>query len=371
MKCLDNGTIQSYIDGELEINEKKNIENHILTCDKCERAIVNAKNIDDFVFEKISIYKENNSQSINPKIPEFVNNRRNNAAEHPKKNFLNFLYQYRKIAAMICVCSLVALSVTVQPVRAFIKETLHIFRVENVKGFSLDIADLNEIQSKLRSKQGQIDLDKIGSIEMNGFEEKSISVEEAESISEFNVLLPAVKEDTKFEIKKVEAGTMDFTLNVQNVNELMKSFGSKELLPLSVDGKTFTIDFPSQISFDYNYDGKKYIINETKTPEILVPADVNEDEIFDSVVNMPILPEDLKNQLKSVKDWKKTLYIPLVDSITEEVSINGNKGFLILPQGDTNNEKIISVFWYNSGAIYSVSCNNSKENILKFAEALR
>jgi anti-sigma factor RsiW len=60
MKCPDSGTIQAYIDGELDIKNKKEVENHIINCNDCTHLYKSLKSNDDFVFEKMTSYKNYN-----------------------------------------------------------------------------------------------------------------------------------------------------------------------------------------------------------------------------------------------------------------------------------------------------------------------
>lgn len=48
MKCPDTGALQAYIDGELEIDSKKTIENHLGNREKCMEVLNKLKECDDF-----------------------------------------------------------------------------------------------------------------------------------------------------------------------------------------------------------------------------------------------------------------------------------------------------------------------------------
>ncbi|MDP4091548.1 MAG: DUF4367 domain-containing protein, partial [Bacillota bacterium] len=155
-----------------------------------------------------------------------------------------------------------------------------------------------------------------------------------------------------------------------------KSLGAKELLPRSLDGKTFTINLPRQLNLQYIINGSSCSILETKSPEILAPEDVNIDEIYNSLVNLPVIPQDLQSRLKSIKDWKNTMYIPFVQSSMEEVDINGTKGYasdinsLNGKAQDPNNPQS-AVIWYKDGVFYGIQGQGCKEDIISLARAMR
>lgn len=376
MKCVDSGTIQAFIDGELDISMKKDVEKHIKSCGKCSEKYNSLKKSDDFAFGKLTGYRQFYEENYLPG----TGNRNITAPCHKEQNMKNndsevfivkkgakeFMLKYRKIAAAICLVATVTLCATVQPVKAFISDALNIFRVENVKGFKVSLADMEEIRQQLEQKAGEINIDSIGKIKSEGFGARKVSVDEAKAAAGFPVLFPLDAKDGNIEMTATEPGKLSFTMKVNNVNEALKSFGAQKLLPENLDGKTFTADFAYQLNYSYNNGGNFYRVSETKSPELGVPTDVNVDEIYDCLVELPILPDDMRQQLKSIKDWKNTIYLPVVDAEPVEVDINGIKGLMA-----ERKNKGWMLAWYNDGTIYSVDSNAGKDDVLQFARDMR
>ena len=376
MKCIDSGTIQALIDGELDISVKKGVEKHITDCEKCNKAYESLKKSDDFAFGKLTACRQFCEENYNPDMRKKddmpLDNREYSGKKSDageilmKKEVKGFMFKYRKIAAAVCIAASITLCATVQPVRAFISEALSIFRVESVKGFRVSLADMEEIRKKLEQKEGEIDIDSIGKIISEGFEIGKVQADEAKAAAGFPVLLPPDEKGGNIEITASEPGRISFTMKVSNVNEALKSFGAKKLLPENLDGKTFTADFAYQVDYSYNESGDTYHVSQTRSPELAVPADVNVDEIYECLVELPILPEDIQRQLKSIKDWKNTIYLPVVDAEPQEVDINGAKGFIA--------EKMNGgwmLVWYNEGTIYSMDGSAGREDILRLARIMR
>jgi hypothetical protein len=160
---------------------------------------------------------------------------------------------------------------------------------------------------------------------------------------------------------------MEFTLNVPSINKVLKSFGTKTLLPESLDGKTFQVDFPRLVYLNYAESSKgTFNIVQTKVPEIKAPEGVNPDDIYNSLLSMPLIPDNIKKQLRSATDWKNTLYIPVVDSKSQEVSINGAKGYIM-----SSNSQFTDIVWYNKGVLYSIGGSMNKDELTKIAESVR
>ncbi|WP_010245260.1 DUF4367 domain-containing protein [Acetivibrio cellulolyticus] len=369
MKCPGNDVLQAYIDGELEIGVRKNIETHLADCDKCKNLLAVLKENDDFVFAKLQNYRQHFEECNVPCSTQHEVNTKN-IIIHNKGVFKHML-KNRKFVAAACAALVVTVCITVQPVRATLASALSIFRVENVKGINLTLEDIQQIQQKLSNGQGEISLDKMGSIKMQGGEKRTSSPEDVKKLSDIAVTFPSVLSGEIPNVNIVEPSSIDFTLNANNVNQIMKSYGATKLLPDNIDGKTFNIDFASQVTINYRIDNKSIGITQTKAPQITVPEGVNVDEVYNAVVEMPILPNNLQSQLKSIKDWKNTLYIPVVESESTEVDINGVKGYVSSNKSDPENLPYSWVIWCNNGIIYTVSGRIDSAEILNIARSMR
>lgn len=371
MKCPDTGILQAYIDGELEIEQKKAVENHISMCTECSDAYNELKNNDDFAFAKMKNYRQYFEDNLIPRSVPARAEKQKKSKPFSTKGVFDFMTKYKKLAAAACVVIAVTTCITVQPVRSAIAGTLSIFRVENVKGINISLQDLQDIQKKIEMKEAEINMDDLGKVKLDGGKRRSASVEEVKSIPDFTVALPSSLADIKPNVDIIEPATVSFALAVENFNSVLKSFGATRLLPESVDGKTFSANFSSRVFMNYKMNDRQITVTQLKAPEIIVPDGVDVDEIYSSLVELPILPKDLQTQLKSIKDWKNTLYIPVVEAEMEEVAINGAKGYVSSDTNRENNTVRSRVIWYNKGIIYTINGNISKDEILTIAQSMR
>ncbi len=369
MKCVETGTIQAYIDGELDIPMKKEIQRHLEECEKCGREYESLKRTDDMVFAKLSAYKQYYEENCPARGKHHPAESRQLLSDRKKPAALvknrGFIFKYRKAAIAACITVVLTICATVQPVRAFISEALNIFRVESVKTIRISYDDMMEIQRKLEEKEGDIDLDHFGKVTMEGFDEQRLTISEAKAVNDLEILLPPDADDDSLELIYTQPGTIAFTMDVKNVNEALKSFGSQKLLPDSLDGETFTAHFTAQAEYMYNLDGSFFFVEQMKSPELAVPSGVDVDQMYDCLAELPVLPEDLRRQLRSVKDWKNTIYLPVM-SEPQEVQINRVKGYI----AEKRNGGWMLV-WYDEGNLYCVNGNAGKEEIIRFAESLR
>lgn len=289
------------------------------------------------------------------------------------KNKGEFIYMLKnkKTIALICTAILAVAIINGQTVNAAISKTLSIFRAQDLKGVTVTLDDIQQIQSKLSTGQGEINLEKMGNIKVQGGQKKVSSKEDVKNITDVTVAFPSVLYGVVPSVNVVEPTAIEFTLKAENVNEIMKSYGATKLLPANIDGKTFKIDFASQVTMNYSINNKPITIMETKSPEITVPDDVDIDAVYDAVVEMPIIPQRLQSQLKSMKDWKSTLYIPVIESEMTEVNINGAKGYMSKDYGNSEENSESAVIWYDKGIIYVVSGEVDSAELLKIAKSVK
>jgi len=372
MKCQDNGFLQAYIDGELEIDEKKHLEEHLGQCEKCRDALSIIKSNDDFAYMKIKEYRDNIYDRVNNanEAVRSVDNIEKDKINNKKseKGVYRIMLKNKRIAAVACAAVMLTTCLVFQPVRAAISNTLLIFRANDVKSINITLSDIEQIKDQLSKSNAEIDLKNMGKIKTIGsFEQKTISLEEAKALTDFDAAFPSGSSSTNPQIFTVSPFTMEFTLNVPSINKFLKSFGTQTLLPESLDGKTFTVDFPRVINMEYNVGEKNsFYMMQTKSPEIKAPEGVDPDDIYNSLISMPILPENIKQQLSSANDWKNTLYIPVIDSKSQEVSINGVKGYIM--DADSQYKNIV---WYNKEVLYSISGSMSQDELIKIANSVR
>lgn len=375
MKCPDNGVIQAYIDGELELDSKKELENHFGECVKCSEALAELRSNDDFVFCKMKAYEEYIKTNTAKKCEQAHRLEKNSSEIHENNNAQKGVYKtmlnYKKFVAAACAALVVTTCIVYQPARAAISNSLLIFRADNVKSLKITSQDLRSIQEKLSKNEAEIDLNQMGKVKNTGGKYKEISLTEAQSINDFKVMFPTETYGLSPKISTNEQAAMEFTLNIDYINKVMKTMGAKKLMPMEVDGKTFEVNIPRSVTMSYDIDSEKgFCIVQTKAPQINAPEGVNPDDLYNALVEMPIIPENLKSQLKSIKDWKNTLYVPVVDSQMQEISVNGVKGY-ILPNKNPDGSSNSSIIWCSNDVIYAISGNLSVDELIKVGNSMR
>jgi hypothetical protein len=390
MKCPSAGILQSMLDGELDIGLKKQTEQHLQQCPACKCSYDALKGNDDLVFTGIQPYREyfesENGEPFARKIfgkpasigvfPSYVNSALPGNRNSMKgwNIMLNWIKKNHKLAAAACLILVLLVSVTVQPIRAAISNALTIFRVEKIKGITFTMEDIQKIQDQINQKNPNISMDQLGSMKMTGGENKQISLSEAAVPGDFQLMVPQNLTGSEPSVTQVDPARVEFTLKVNAVNELMKSFGASKLLPDSIDGKTVAVNMARQVEMIWQTGQSAVYLTETAKPSLEVPSDVDVDQIHDALLELPILPDNLKSQLKGITDWKNTLYFPIVGEVSEEVTINGRTAWIYsngtADSGDPDANLRSSLVMIVDNTICALSGDMDKAELIALAQSL-
>jgi hypothetical protein len=104
-------------------------------------------------------------------------------------------------------------------------------------------------------------------------------------------------------------------------------------------------------------------------PELKAPEGVDLEQLRNTMLALPFIPDNVKKQMLSIKDWQHTLPLPYMadqGSKMKEVKVNGNDAVLITGKHNTQ------VIWQQDGHIHMLANYEQMdgEELLKIAEKL-
>jgi len=103
--------------------------------------------------------------------------------------------RYKKIIAVVCIFAVLALCVSISPVRNAIAAMLKVFRIENIEDVRITYDDLNEISRQAAAGE-EINIDKIGKIKLQGGEyTPNVSLDNIKKEIDFNLLTTEIPEN--------------------------------------------------------------------------------------------------------------------------------------------------------------------------------
>lgn len=361
MKCFNEGHIQAYIDEELNDIEMKKVEVHLFQCEKCKEIYEELNCVNSFTTEKLHNYKkEFNTSHMKPE---------NMSIEvMSKKGVFKDMKKYKNIAVAACAVIVLTTCVAVKPIRAAVADAVSIFRAKDIKSVNISLEDIQKLEKALQEHKSDINIENLGKVNFQGGEQQTTTLAEVKKALPFTVVLPKNMPEKNVERIVIDKPSkIDFTLNVNNVNQILNSLGGKNIFPKELDKKTFSLKMAGTLNIDYkDASNNKYVsITESKVPEIIAPSEANVDKIFNALSELSVLPPEMQKQLKSMKDWKNTLYIPNVGNQLEEMNIDGMKAIGCFENNTS------SVVILKDEVLACISGNVSKDEIVEIVKSMR
>jgi len=378
--CYDDGVLQAFLDGEVTSDKKTEIKKHLQNCGTCRRALAQVKENQSFTEARLEGYMQSLVQSgfdagaawsrlKSDRLPKW-------GGLFSGKGVLEMLARYRMAVTAAVIVLALAISFSFSSVRTAAGELLAVFRVEKVKTVSINPSDIAGIEKAIREGTGQIDIESFGRIEFAGEHAPAkVTLEEAQGAVDFRIKLPpGLPEGYNLkEIYKESGGSLNFTLDTAQANQILKSFGSEKLLPDGLNGRTFTVKIPATVYASYAGPGDDIMVWQGKSPELIAPVS-EVSAIRDALLALPFLPENLRSQLAAINDWQHTFVIPNIGGSSQEVDVAGSQGVFITPVADGNVEgrgRSGSLIWQKDGVVYAVSGKLGLEQALEIAGDMR
>lgn len=242
----------------------------------------------------------------------------------------------RRPVVALTAAALLAAALWVEPVRTAAGEFLDVFRVKRLQVVNVTPRDLARLRD-LMEQGGTAHLESLGSVEVKGqAQSRQVTKEEAARALGFPLRLPdpgllAPYATPVFWLDQIP--TVSLTLNVSRVNSFLRSLGGRDLLPPSLEGRTFTVTGSPTCRVTWRGQDGELILVQGRAPELQVPPDVDVAALRAALLGIPGLPENLRRQLASIADWQHTLPVPALEGVSRRVTVNGSPGVFWSPPG--------------------------------------
>ncbi|MEI4799757.1 zf-HC2 domain-containing protein [Bacillus sp. FJAT-51639] len=368
MKCQDIGFIQSYLDGELNRDERKQYIQHLDQCKACQQKLEEVSKLNQW--EQVILNDEfaNFSQEIDIDVDQawktFEQNIRThkteeiNSEESKKKGrWHNMKKSSKRWITGAAAAAIVCVSLTVPEVRAGASNLLSIFRVKDVQLVQLTESDLHEIEGWIsHMEEGEKSIKGIGKIGIkdNG-SKKDAHFQSEQQAREAGYAVPKVPNG--YHVTSVDTNPsfiMQFELDTEKANKLLKQLQSNTQFESALNGKQFSITVPESVRTQIDVEGNRtssgFSYNVIDAPKISVPEGVDVAKLQKTVLELPIIPGNVKTQLAGIQDWTHTLPIPYVakDAKASETKVQGVKAVLY----STDYENVL--VWEKEGKLHMI-----------------
>jgi len=360
MKCPDKGQLLLFVEKELLPEENKRIISHLAVCPLCSRAAEEVQNHLAFTTAKMSLLTPQGS-SLELGEQEKVWSKINQQIKADKTGRRRLsIMRIKKMAAAAAVVMALFMVGSIPGVQTAAANFLQVFRVQKVDTVIFTPGDMASIEQALNQGNGSLNLDSFGKIETLGKDER-ISLQKSDLANlGFTVKIPAGLPESEINYSLEKIPVVQITPDVKKFNSFLQSLGSTNMLPETLDGRTFSIKMGDTLEIDC----QDFLLYQGKAPQLEVPAGVEVKEVARTLVSLPIWPDNIQRQLEAINDWEHTLVIPGENS--QKVSINDRDGILLSENG---NQVLI---WQDNGVLYVLQ-NKTGHNsdLMVIAKSLR
>lgn len=243
---LSEGEIRTYLDGQLDPDAWRQVEDHLAACPGCRRIEQDARIRSARIEASLNNLQSPQAHPISARIARQRLEQRIQTQTQENPTMLKRLYARvsRPVWVAGLVIVLLAVSLAFPSVRAAANNFLRLFRVEQVRVLPVDFEQMPGQMASSDSLEAlfknQVD------IKENGEAERVADAQEAARLTGMNVRLPSALQDPALYIQK--GGSLALTMDVPLMNEVLKDMGHADLkLPDNLQGKQVNVLVPASI----------------------------------------------------------------------------------------------------------------------------
>ena len=205
-------------------------------------------------------------------------------------------------------------------------------------------------------------------------EGREVTLAEAEEalgfrLAQLSDLPDILQADPKVMITDAAEASFSIDLPVAR-NYIWALGGDGAILPDELEGAIFRITVPRvgmlfYASKDNPDQGVRLL--QTTSPTLATPSEIDMDAIRTELLELSILSPELADQLRAVEDWEQTLLLPLVEGMSEEVSVGSATAVRFFGMDDEDRMLV----WVVQDRIHVLSTNVPDLDLADLAENVR
>jgi hypothetical protein len=393
MKCLSEGVLRAYLDQELHVSERAEIEAHLQNCGACrERSHAISTLAGRVDAQLLSLDVLPDAAAENPELALAGFKARHDVREeHASFIARVFAKRWRPAWVTAMAAAVVLASLAFPPARGLAQRLLATLRVEQVQTVSLDLSSLGGNRS-LQQMLGKMISDKVV-VTTDEKPQSVATVEAASQLAGFEVQLLSARSDSpQFHVEGAHAFQM--TIDRARLQDIFDQSGRPDLiLPATLDGATLAVQVPRAVELKYGncpaHDGDEnggldagatphqvpakgdcIFLVEAPSPAVQVPSDLNLQQLAETALELGGMSPTEARRFCQTIDWKSTLVVPIPLSVRsyDRVEVNGVQGTLI--QTPSHRRPGYVLIWVKNGMIYCLGGSGDSSKAVELANTL-
>lgn len=381
--CYGEGILQAHLDGELATGLATEVGGHLVSCASCRERLAELAGNQSLVAGRLEVCDQESFQStFSPGVGwrRVMSGNgdagRGTGVSRGWRTRPRFPGRAAAAAAVLLLGLMVGLT-SLAPIRAAAAGFLSIFRVEQLQAITISPQDILLLQNNLAAGQGLVDLQAFGKAEVSGRQEMArATLEEARDALGYEVKVPSFVPDGYGtpEVFYQPTFGVTLTLKADAVNSFLRSVGAPSLLPAEVDGKGFGIQSSGLAVMHYRPESppstaswrRPLVFSQAKAPEFQVPDGIDVEELRRVILDLPLLPWNIRNQLGAIGDWRRTLPVPVMEGESRTVGMGGVEA--IWQEGSDGSGLLL---WQLDEVVFALEGTLSLDEAVQIAQSLQ
>jgi len=375
VNCADTGLMQAYLDGECSAEVSAQISEHISQCEQCRQLMAELSAL--AAWTRATLERELfrgaaqvqvDADAAWQRFADKLGKTAGTASPLPlspqkqerKRSWKDMNKKTKSWVTGASAAAVLAVSLSFPQVQAAANDFLSIFRMDKVEFVKVTQRDLEEVENWLHSRRaGEMELKGIGKLWIDdaGQKDRENHYNSREAAEKAGVKLPALPKELDVEGVDVNPSfTLQLEINVEKANKLLAQLQVDAQFDEKLSGKRFSLQVPrsQNIGLRSGENSLNYLV--VDAPQLQAPEGVDLEQLRDTLLALPFIPDNVKKQMLSIKDWQHTLPMPYMDekdSKIKEVKVNGSDAVLV------TNEHSSRLIWQQDGHIHMLESYDS------------
>ena len=369
---LNEGQLRAALDDELDARAAE----HFAACRECRRRADELAVQSQRVNARLGLLVPQNDRAVSAPVALARFKAQHVSTQEVSMLGKLFNRKYRVAWALVAVVALLAVSMTVPPVRAWAEGVLAQFRVAKVSVVSIDPSRFQElgVGSTLSKQISQLLSDSVTMTKKPAAPQTVANAAEASTQAGFQVRLPASRSD-KPQLTVQGGAAFQLTVNRARAQQLLDEAGASNLvLPASIDGAVIKVNIPVGVAAGYgdcpnltqadnaispNGSPGRTMINciiltEIPSPTVDAPPNLDVQQLAELGLQFTGMTKEQAHAYASTVDWTSTLVVPIPRNAAQykPLTVDGVSGYLI--QRPLDDAPQYAIIWVKNGIIYAI-----------------
>ncbi len=386
---ISHADLRAYIDHELYETTAALAGEHLAGCPDCRVRLKAVTQQAERVNARLSALAPLPAEAPRPAPIVMARVRQQSRKDIP--TMIKSIFSKRPVWVGLAAIFVLALSLSVAPVRTWAGQFLGLLRVEQIQVLPIDTTRLGLLanDTTLVKQMSQLFAESVKTTQQPGKPVVAASAAEASELAGFTVrLLGAANSEPVITVQ--DGQSFEVVISRQRTQAFLDGAGRKDLvLPASIDGAKITVVIPTGATAAYgecpkDADGEAgeaaesnlarscVMLAQVPSPTVKTPPDLNVAELAELGLQFTGMTAEEAHAYSENVDWTTTLVIPMPSDATSsrQVAVDGVTGTLLTRGADDSVPHRYTLVWIKNGIINALSGFGTLTDALTLANSI-